>query len=217
MNSVTLTTITVGALFFLTACEEVPQEPSGEKSQRPPVDAQNQLQAQGCTATKSRGRLSITCADGSSASFGASAYHIKDGGGVEFTNMLFIGNYGAVAPTLLNQDSGNVLSYGVTGDITKITRTFYAAANCVGTAYAYPPDTVIKNKVMLNDGAWPGGSPALRIIGYEKNALPFVSKFEAGACVPAAGSGAGAAIVAATTFGATDPMSITLPLEVVSQ
>jgi len=216
MNTVRLTTLTVGCLILLSGCEEVPIE-GAEQGSSPIKDSRTQLQAQGCTATKSRGRLSITCADGSTASFGSSAYHIKDGGGVEHADLLFIGNFGAVAPTVLNQASGNVLSYDSSGNITKITRTYFDGPSCTGTPYAYPPDSVVKNKVMLNDNAWPGGAVALKIVGFQGASVNMQSKFESGACTAFPNPVSGMSIVSATTFHATDPLTLTLPLEVVSQ
>lgn len=93
--------LVMGTLIVM-GCEETGPLPGDVPAAKNPGQARNQLQAQGCTATKYRGRLSITCADGSSASFGNSAYHIKDGGGVEWTNLLFIMNFGATAPTVIN-------------------------------------------------------------------------------------------------------------------
>ncbi len=203
-------------LFFITACK-VEDQPAGDVESPAPTPAhQNMLQAQGCSALKANGRVQVQCSDGSQAVFGAPAVHIKDGNGASMDNLLYVGTFTSTQ-VILNTTSHNVLSYDGAGNVTAVTRTYFDGPNCTGNAYTVPPDVVIKNKVMANSQAWPDPSVgALRIVGYSAMANAR-SQFQSGACSAFVTQIAHVSQITATSFDSSDLLTLTLPLELVSE
>lgn len=184
---------------------------------------QNLIQSQGCTASKSGRTISLNCSDGSSTSFNAApSIHVKDGLGVDKPNLIFAGHHDGFY-SLYNSTSGNTLIYTTGGGLSSITEVYFENANCTGQAYAWVQSgPSLKGRVLLNDNAWPGGAQALKITGLYASAS-VLSHYQNGSC-----TAAGPGLSTATTFSpgissleaialsASDPQSITLPIELVT-
>jgi len=200
-------------LVALTGCKEIGSEASAPVT-APPT---SMLKAQGCSASKdSEGKAQVQCSDGSQATMGRPAVHIKDINGYSMENLLYIGTFTATQ-IVLNTTSHNILSYDANGTITAVTRTYFDGPNCTGHAYTVPPDVVLKNKVMANSQAWPDNSvQALRIVGYA-NTVSAQSQYQSGACSASLGTVTHVTEIAATAFDASDPLTINGPFELVSE
>lgn len=180
-------------------------------------DGRTQLQSHGCSISKRKGVMSITCADGSSASSAPAAVHIKAGNGAEYSNLLVIGFYDAM-PMVMNTESGNVLSYDGAGNISTISATLFDGINCTGNAYALQSSSgVVKNRVFGNNQAWPGGAQGLRVIGHSAISVSFQSQFTGGNCLATSVSYSNVMKLAPTTLDPTDPLTLPQPFELVNE
>jgi hypothetical protein len=202
-----------GALLMMLLASGCKQPTSDPADSSPRAPAAPLIQSQGCTVSKFRGRVTVSCADGSRAEGDVGAWTLRDRNGVNLTDLVFLDTNG-FRSTVLNKVSGHVLSYNGDGSIHTISRTFYEFDNCQGTIFTAQYDQVLKNKVSRNNNAYPG-SGALRITGFLPGALNMRSMYENGVCVSYTGMTTGFAIVEPAEFASSDPQSLALPLEVV--
>lgn len=202
------------SLLCLSACE-APEDSVGSGTTKgpkgPPMTA---IQANGCAVSKSRGILTILCADGSSATSSVPALQVKDGNGVLLDGFVFMSSFGSSATVLLNKTSGHILSYDNAGSVSKYSRVFFDQANCFGRGFVYSSEFTLKNKVMLNNNAWPTNTQALKIVGFSTGRA-LLSQYQNGVCSASVGTTDKYAEVEAADFDVTDPLTLTLPLELV--
>ena len=191
-----------------TGCKEIAKSDSESK-------APAMINSQGCSVSKSRGVLSVTCADGTSASTAAPSVHIKSGA-ADYPNLVVIG-ISTTFPAVLNTTSGNVLTYDGDGNKSVATQTFFDGPACTGNAYFSATGINVKNRVFLNDQAWPGGAQALRATSYAHPFIPLQSKFTGGVCSANIASMNSLLKVEAMTLDASDPLTLAQPFEVISE
>lgn len=173
------------------------------------------LKTHGCKVAKNRGVLKVECSDGSFAEAGAPSYHIKDAAGVDLDNLMFLQSWSQSGIHVVNKTSGHVLSFDSAGNVTKLSRVLYTTSDCTGVGYAFISDAVLKNKVVANNGAAHSSVEALKVVDFEPTTTVFQSKYEGFVCSGHVGSGPGAVIVEASEFHDSDPVTISLPIEIV--
>ncbi len=204
--------------FFITACK-VEDQPAADNESPPPAH-QNMLQSSGCSVSKSHGVFTVLCADGSSATSGTPSAHIKDGNGADIPNLTFVGNGIANYQLFRNTVSGNVLAFNAAGAIAAVALIYFDGPNCTGNAFTSAlGGSFLKNQVFASNSAWPGGAQAIRTVGFAPVPPTMQSHFTAGACTNAVVSAGLANLfnVVQTTFDATDPQSLVLPVELVTE
>jgi hypothetical protein len=205
------------SLLALTACKE--QESTDQDSKNPKGGPPQQMVAtQGCSLSKTKGVVSIHCADGSSASGDLSTLHVQDANGADLSNITFLTNYASFNLVVFNKTSGNVLAYDGDGARVKITKVLFDADNCFGNAYAAPSTVIIKNTVLSNDSAWPTNTQAFKIIGASGNTyINIRSYYQAGVCTALISPLNRLARIEPTSFDSSDPLTIAQPLTVVNE
>jgi hypothetical protein len=180
-------------------------------------DSRSMLQTQGCGVSKTRGRISVNCADGSSAEAESPTLKIKDGNGADFpSNLLYFAMSGPQAPVFINSTSGNALGFDKDGNLTKITIVYFDGPACTGNGFSPVADLIIKNRIFTNNQAWPGNPQAIKITGSAPGVTAVQSNFTAGACNASIMNVANTARVIQATFDVSDPVTIVQPLELVA-
>ena len=159
-----------GLMFLnLTACL---QSQSQSDTEGAPVSQpiQNMLTKEGCTVTKVKGVISVSCSDGSTASADTTppppGLSVKDANQA-YANLRLI-TVGQGFNIMLNTDTGNILFYGSNGIIIGLSMIYFEAANCAGSMWTNYGVQGIGNVILPNEtnsSAFSGFTVGLKITG----------------------------------------------------
>lgn len=139
----------------LTACKEE-QQPKGSVNSGPGKSPQSMIQVNGCTVSKTRGVVSVTCGDGSSSTLNmpASPYYPKDANGTSYPSLLYVDTYLGYY-RFYNQNTDNIVVYSAqTGAAGAITQVFFGGPNCTGSMYENTFYSAFGNELINNGSGW---------------------------------------------------------------
>lgn len=198
---------------FSIGCKGIGQNDSDSNSSTPKADAQPLIKIAGCSVSKAHGVLSVSCSDGSAAEVSdAPSIIVKDANGAALESIAYLSIQSGAGPTILNKTSGHVIAYDWDGSMSKISKVYFDGDNCFGNAYAYFADNTLKNRIAVNNNAYPGGAQGLKITAVN-GVVNMRSYFEAGNCTAWIGGTFKLSTVVPVDFHESDPLTIALPLE----
>lgn len=202
--------ILILSLLALCSCKQMEQTSE--------ADADPMLKSKGCSTEKKDRKLKIKCADGSSSEAASTGFSLKDGNGIAYPELQYIASTSPYTPVVLNKDSGHVLAYRSDGGVFFVNKVYFDSPGCTGSAYISATGFVnFKNVFVDNVNAWPGGADALKVVGFSSGAISIVSEFTNNACAVTSITSGQYLRVLPDSFSSSDPLTMTLPLEVVSE
>lgn len=224
-------------LISVVACKEEEQQQASDGSA---PTTHTMIQSSGCgVAQTNASTVTITCADGSTASVTAptgpvgaqgptgatgarGSFSLKDIHGTAYPHLTFLGS-DAAYQGFYNQTSGDVLIYGNDGNLLQATAVFFDGPSCTGQAFINNSPsqalTRFQGAIFLNENAWPTAHvQALKTTGVSTTAIS-ASMFAAGTCSNHVTSASNAQpwmkVSAVPTLDSSDPQTMAGPVQLV--
>lgn len=152
------------------------QKPASDKGSAAPIVPRTMLDAQGCTLSKNGGAVTISCSDGSSASFNSvpANLHVREANNTDHPNLIHTGDH----THYYNTDTGHIVGYYKDLSIESVTSIQFEGANCTGNMWTYLFDPAFGNQILANKSGF-SSSTGFIVIANPKPTQTFNSYWQA--------------------------------------